>query len=91
MPAALQIFREFSLLAEAVSETYAVLAKRGAGKTALSTYRRAYTASARCGILIPQQERLVRGTRFPETEQPSRGCNAHFCTNPPIHTPSLPG
>jgi uncharacterized protein len=33
MPTALQISREFSLPAEAVSETCAVLAKRGTGKT----------------------------------------------------------
>jgi DNA helicase HerA-like ATPase len=33
MPITLQISREFSLPAEAVSETFAILAKRGAGKT----------------------------------------------------------
>jgi DNA helicase HerA-like ATPase len=33
VPMALRISREFSLPAEAVSETFAILAKRGAGKT----------------------------------------------------------
>jgi uncharacterized protein len=33
MPMTLQISRELSLPAEAVSETFAILAKRGAGKT----------------------------------------------------------
>jgi uncharacterized protein len=33
MPMTLRISREFGLPAEAVSETFAILAKRGAGKT----------------------------------------------------------
>ena len=58
---------------------------------ALSTYRRAYTASARCGILIPQPWFLVRGTPSPHTNRPSWGCYEHLRTTQPVHTPSFPG
>ena len=58
---------------------------------ALSTYRRAYTASARCGILIPQPWLLVRGTPFPPTDRPSWGCYEHLRTTQPVHTPLVSG
>jgi hypothetical protein len=58
---------------------------------ALSTYRRAYTASARCGIRIPQPWCLVRGRPSPHPERPPWGCYESFRTTPSIHTPSLPG
>ncbi len=51
MPTALRISREFSLPAEAVSETFAMLAKRGVGKT--------YTAAVLVEELLKAGLRVV--------------------------------
>jgi hypothetical protein len=53
---------------------------------ALSTYRRAYTASARCGILIPQPWFLMREMPSPHTDRPPWGCYEYFRTTQSIHT-----
>jgi hypothetical protein len=78
--------------AEIVEEVAAIKGRvSGAILLALSTYRRAYTASARCGILIPQPWFLVRGMPSPHTDRPPWGCYEYFRTTQSIHTPSLPG
>jgi chromosome partitioning protein len=58
--------------AEVVEEVAAIKGRvSGAILLASSTYRRAYTASARCGILIPQPWLLGRGTPSPQTNRAS--------------------
>jgi hypothetical protein len=43
----------------------------GGGLISVTLTAPLYTASARCGILVPQPELLMRGEPFPNTDQPS--------------------